>query len=68
MDRQLRPEIFAVHLPNAPVAQAGGGAKLRSGANLARIEPYGVLRFSLESRKLFINEPEAKTIDVRLYF
>ena len=58
------PELFALHMPREPVSQALGGAGLRAGHTVTRVEPYGVVRFDPGSRDLQIQEPEERHIEV----
>ena len=49
-------ELFAVHLPNPPTANVGGGAKLITAQRTAQIEPYGVVRFAKDSLDRHVDE------------
>ena len=61
-----RSELFAIHLPRLPVTNVGGGAELRALDTVARIEPYGVIQFSEQSRQIIVTEPENRNVEVRI--
>ncbi len=63
-DSDQRAEYFAVYLPNAPVANVVGGAKLKQFFTTAKIEPFGVIRFAPDSRTRDIIEPENRQLEV----
>ena len=60
------PELFAVHLPRTPTTTAGGGARLRPGYTLCRLDPYGVVQFAEGSREMEVSEREENTAEVVL--
>ena len=62
-----RSELFTIHLPRLPVTNVGGGAELRALDTVARIEPYGVIQFSEESREMSIPEPENNNLEVNTH-
>ena len=62
-----RSELFTIHLPRLPVTNIGGGAELRALDTVARIEPYGVVQFSEESRERSIQEPENNNLEVNMH-
>ena len=62
-----RSELFAIHLPRLPVTNVGGGAELRALDTVARIEPYGVIQFSEESRARSVPEPENNNLEVNTH-
>ena len=62
-----RSELFTIHLPRLPVTNVGGGAELRALDTVARIEPYGVIQFSEESRERNIPEPENNNFEVNTH-
>lgn len=50
------PELFAIHLPNAPATTVPGGSRLIEEKSVVRIEPYGLVRFAQNSTNPSISE------------
>ncbi|XP_048257204.1 adhesion G-protein coupled receptor V1-like isoform X2 [Haliotis rufescens] len=54
--RQNQAELFAVRLPGPPKTTVDGGARIVLDQSVARIEPYGLIQFDVNSRSPQVTE------------
>ncbi|XP_060082724.1 adhesion G-protein coupled receptor V1-like [Ylistrum balloti] len=55
-----QPELFSLHLPQAPITTISGGARLAPNTRQVQIEPNGIVRFAANSTNPSISEMEGK--------